>query len=62
MTALASAQRSVSSVRITRHSAAEALSAFVRDLLAFVAGHLLLLTALAALVLVVFLLTRPRVH
>ena len=59
---MVSAQSTGRSVRITRQSAAEALTAFGRDLLDFVEGHVMLVVVLVVVGFVVFGLTRPRVH
>ena len=49
-------------VRITAHGAAEALSAFTADAFAFFEDNPLALVTLVCLGVVVFRLTRPRVH
>ena len=62
MSALTSIQTAVRNVRITGHSAMQALSAFLRDTLEFLADHPLLVGVLVALAVVFFGITRPRVH
>lgn len=56
------ARTPVRSVRVTGHRAGEALSAFLRDAGDFVEDNLLLLVVLVVLAIIVFHVTRPRVH
>lgn len=49
-------------MRITGHRVAHAFSAFLRDALDFLKENPLLLVVLVALAIVVFWVTRPRVH
>ncbi|HSH74204.1 MAG TPA: hypothetical protein VLA09_00755 [Longimicrobiales bacterium] len=56
------AQTAVRNGRLTGHRVAETLSAFMRDAGEFARDNPLLLVGLVALAVVVFGMTRPRVH
>lgn len=62
MIAPTSVQAPVGDARITGRGAVEALSAFAREARDFFADNVLLLGGLVVLAVIVFQLTRPRVH